>query len=232
MSQPERPPRSTVKKALVGVAITVAAATGVIGLLHTSVGKPLLAKAGGCPANNAPPQGVEDAQKRAIRLTRGSAMAPARMALGFELDKTTLSDVQAWAKAHGVACKATREDTTLSCVDIPAEALPATFARARIDELEMSFRVNDKTLLGLSTWRWHLPEDTAARELDSVVNGLRGSLGSPTVNEGDRARLGRELFAGAIVKYNFKDYLCTVSGMNLPEKGITLHESYVTGVVD
>jgi hypothetical protein len=232
MSQPERQPRSTVKKVLVGVAISIAAATGIVGLLHTSVGKPLLAKAGGCPANNAPPQGVEDAQKRAIRLTRGETPAPARVALGFELDKTTLSDVQSWAKKHGIACKATREDTTLSCVDIPAEALPATFARGRIDELEMSFRVADKTLLGLSTWRWHLPEETAARELDSVFTGLRGSLGSPTVNEGDRARLGRELFAGVIVKYNFKDYLCTVSGMNLPEKGITLHESYVTGVVD
>ncbi|HQY61331.1 MAG: hypothetical protein IPQ09_07615 [Myxococcales bacterium] len=232
MSQPERQPRSKVKSAVVGVAISIAAATGVVGLLHTSVGKPLLAKAGGCPANNAPPQGVEDAQKRAIRLTRGDTPAPARMALGFQLDKTTLNDVQSWAKARGVTCKATREDTTISCVDIPAEALPATFARARIDELEMSFRVGDKTLLGLSTWRWHLPEDTAARELDSVVAGLRGSLGSPMTDEGDRARLGREPYAGAIVKYNFKDYLCTISGMNLPEKGITLHESYVTGVVD
>lgn len=220
------------KKVLLGVALALATASGAVGLLHTRAGKPLLAKAGGCPANNAPPQGVEDAQKRAIRLTRGEAQAPARLALGFELDKTTLNDVQSWASAHGVRCTATREDTTLSCVDLPAEALPATFARARIDELELSFRVGDKTLLGLSTWRWHLPEETAARELGSVTAGLRGALGAPTTDEGDHAHLGREPFAGAVVKYNFNDYLCTVSGMNLPAKGITLHESYVTGLVD
>ncbi len=233
MSKPERQsPRFSLKKLLVGAAVSAVAVTGLIGLLHTSVGKPLLMKTGGCPAANAPPEGVEDAQKRAIRLTRGGAPAPQRMALGFDLDKTTLADVQAWAKAHNITCKASREDTTLSCENIPAEALPATFARTRIDELELSFRVKDKSLFSLSTWRWNMPEDAAGRELESVATGLRNALGAPETDEGDRKRLGREQYAGAIVKYNFKDYLCTVSGMNLPNKGITMHESYVTGVVD
>lgn len=223
---------ANVKRALVGLGGTCLLAVAGMGLLHTSVGKPLLMKVGGCPAANAPPEGVEESQKRAILSTRGTAIAPKRHALGFELDKTTFADVEAWAKRHGISCNASRENTTYSCARVPASALPASASTADLDELELSFRVKDKTLISLSTWRWHLPEGRAASELSAVTRTLRDDLGEPATNEGDHASLGREPFAGSIVKYNFKDYLCTVSGLNLPTKGITMHESYVTGVVD
>ncbi len=220
------------KKLLVGTTASAIVVTGAMGLLHTSFGKPLLMKVGGCPAANATPAGVEEGQKQAIRVTRGTDPAPQRIALGFMLDKTTFSEVDAWAKGHGIKCKSVREDTTYSCENIPAVALPASMAQSHLDELEFSFRVKDKTLIGLSTWRWHMTEDGAARDLDSVVGRLKKDLGEPATDEGDRSKLGKQEFAGAIVKYNFKDYLCTISGMNLPSKGITMHESYLTGVVD
>jgi hypothetical protein len=233
MSEVERKvSRFTWKKLLVGVGASAVVVTGAIGLLHTSLGKPLLMRAGGCPAANAPPEGVQERQKQAIRGTRGDATAPKRVALGFTLDKSTFADVESWAKTNGVACKATREDTTFSCTNIRAAALPDTVAKSDLDEIEFTFRVKDKTLFAVSTWRWNLPEDRAAKELGSVVSTLKQDLGDPATNEGDHTKLGRELYAGSIVKYNFKDYLCTVSGMNLPTKGITMHESYVTGVVD
>jgi len=233
MSEVERKvSRFTWKRLLVGVGASAAVVTGAIGLLHTSIGKPLLMKAGGCPAANAPPEGVQEQQKQAIRGTRGDAPAPKRVALGFTLDKSTFADVAAWANKNGVACKASREDTTYSCAKIPAKALPETIAKADLDEIEFTFRVKDKTLFAVSTWRWNLPEDRAAHELGSVVSTLKQDLGEPATNEGDPTKLGRELYAGSVVKYNFKDYLCTISGLNLPTKGITMHESYVTGVVD
>lgn len=233
MSQVERNvSRFGWKKLLVGVGASALVVTGAIGLLHTSIGKPLLMKVGGCPAANAPPAGVEDTQKQAIRDTRGDAPAPKRVALGFELDKTTFADVVAWAEQNHVKCEAKRENTLYSCTSIPAAALPATVAKSDLDELELSFRVKDHTLLSLSTWRWHLPEERAAHELGAVTASLQSDLGAPATNEGDASTLGREAYAGSIVKYNFKDYLCTISGVNLPTKGITMHESYVSGIVD
>lgn len=217
------------------VAITGASAvvlTGAMGLLHTSLGKPLLMKVGGCPAANAPPAGVEEQRKDAIRTTRGTDPAPKRIALGFTLDKTTFAEVEAWAKSHHVVCKAQREDTLYSCENIPSDALPTTMAHTKLDELEFSFRVKDKTLMAVSTWRWHMAEDVAARDFEKVAGTLKKDLGEPAKNEGNQKNLGREPFAGAVVEYAFKDYLCSISGINLPNKGITMHESYVTGVVD
>jgi hypothetical protein len=67
------------------------------GLLHTKLGRPLLARLGvSCPVK-ASPEDTEQARLKAARAQRGSEAALSRPALGFALDATVIADVKAWA---------------------------------------------------------------------------------------------------------------------------------------
>ncbi len=90
-------------------------ATVGIGLLHTSWGRPLLMRLGGCPAARVSPAEVDRLRLSGFHAVAlpGSLRAPARPALGFALEQTTRADVREWAARAGVACEA-RERGLLS----------------------------------------------------------------------------------------------------------------------
>ncbi len=221
---------------LLGTCLAAGLAMGVMGFLHTSIGKPLLMKAGvmggGCPVGRAPAAEVEAARRAEIQASRGADPAPRRLALGFTLGKTSLDEIRAWADRNHVACSEKREGTLLICTRVPASALEASFSRATIDEATFSFRTQDRRLISVSAWRYGLTPESASVELDAVVVGLRGSLGNPSEEVGVRRAdaLAASDYATAIVSYAFADYLATVSSTNLPGKGIALREQYLSAL--
>src|SRR4029079_2661192 len=97
--------------------------TSLVCLLHLPAPRPLLAWLGACPVR-ATPIATERARARALVRLRGTVAAPARPALGFTLDTTTLADVRVWAAGHRLACAASLQDTLLKCDGVPAAAIP------------------------------------------------------------------------------------------------------------
>src|SRR5215831_18986741 len=81
-----------------------------LGVLHTPVGQPLLARlsggSGGCPVGlaNATPEKLEEARVNGLKsLPRGETRAPVRPALRFTLLATARTNVLAWAEANQIA---------------------------------------------------------------------------------------------------------------------------------
>src|SRR5262245_45779704 len=81
--------------------------TALGGFLHTKAGRPWLARwfGGSCPVGHASPARIDEARRSAAASLRGTETTSTRPALGFHLDETTAGDVQAWARASGVACR-------------------------------------------------------------------------------------------------------------------------------
>jgi len=211
------------------VASSLAALTAAIGLLHTPLGRPLLARLGvGCPVQ-ASPEDVERARLQSAHATRGTEASPARPALGFVLDQMTIKDVETWAERAQVSCEELRAGTVLSCKNVPESALGGRIG-GPIDELELAFSPTSKRLVNLATTQYGLDGDTAAAQMSAVVSGLAGQLGKPTREVGERS--GNYLASGpyrtALVRYRFTDYQADVSAMSLPGQGTVLREHYMS----
>ena len=211
------------------VASTLAALTVVIGLLHTPMGRPLLARLGVvCPVQ-ASPEDVERTRLESARATQGTEASPAQPALGFVLDKMTLEDVQAWAERKHVSCDSIRSDTVLTCKDVPASALSGRTGTA-IDELDLAFSPRTKRLVNIATTQSDLTGDSAAAQMKAVVLGLEDQLGKPTREVGKRssAYLASGPMRTALVRYRFTDYQADVSATNFPGHGMVLREHYMS----
>ena len=85
---------------LTGAAV-IAFLIAAVGVLHTPVGRPLLAKLGvGCPITKATPEQIDHARTIPAAAYLGKARAPARPALGFTFEGTTLADVEGVGRAE------------------------------------------------------------------------------------------------------------------------------------
>jgi hypothetical protein len=216
-------------------------ATAGIGLLHTSWGRPLLMRLGGCPAAR-----VSAAEVERLRLTGfhavalpGSLRAPARPALGFALEETTPADVRAWAARAGIQCEA-RERGLLSlrCRQVPRDRLPGV-ARAGagggagagappIDELALTFAPSGR-LISVDAFTPGLPPGDAAASYRAATAGLQAWLGPPADEIGaGAAALASAPLATARARFRFDDYVAIVSASNL-SSGVAVREQYLTG---
>ena len=202
----------------------VALGAGAGALLHTPWGRPLLARLGACPAMRATPQEVEAAQRRAWRTLRGTRVAPARPALGFTLERTALSEVEAWARERGLSCDVRRAGALLRCGSVPASALVAG-ASGTYDDVAFGFRLSDRRLVNLTTLRTGLAADDASARLRDVARGLEALLGTPAEKAGAGTGAGP-----AFVAYRFADYLADVTAMRLPGRGHALREHYMAAL--
>ena len=211
------------------VASSLAALTVAIGLLHTPLGRPLLARLGvGCPVQ-ASPEDAERARLESARATRGTAASPARPALGFVLDKMTIEDVQAWADREHVSCDAQRKDSLLRCTDVPEHALSGRTG-SPVNELDLAFSPRSKRLVNIATTQYDLSSSSAAEQMSTVVSGLEDQLGKPTRETGRRssAYLAAAPMRTAVVRYRFTDYQADVSATNFPGHGMVLREHYMS----
>ncbi len=207
----------------------LAGLTLIIGLLHTPLGRPLLARLGvGCPVQ-ASPEDTERARLQSARATGGSEASPAQPALGFALDSMTLEDARAWAERHHVECSEQRAGSLLNCKDVAESALGGTGSRP-IDELQLVFSPRTKHLVNIATTQYGLAAGDAAAQMSRVVSGLEQQLGKPTRELGQRtgSYLDSAPYKTALVRYRFRDYQADVTATNLPGKGTMLREHYMS----
>jgi len=199
--------------------------TALIGLLHLPAARPLLAWLGACPVR-ATPTATERARARALVRLRGTVAAPARPALGFTLDTTTLADVRAWADGHRLACAASMQDTLLKCDGVPAAAIPG--AKAPVDEVAFGFRARDGRLASVTTITAGLAASAASARLTATAASLSAAIGAPTASH---LPSGAWDAAGPVlVAYRFSDYIAGVSAMPMstPGRGVVLREYYTS----
>jgi hypothetical protein len=207
----------------VGGAFT--AMTFVVGALHLPAARPLLALASAlCPVGRANASEIEEARRIALRSMRGTTPAPARPALGFALERTTLDDVRAWATAHRVTCDLSRESTLLVCEQVPAAALRSDTTQP-IDEVAFQFRLRDRRLINLSTLTSGVAAGSAVDAFGAITATLGVELGTPAAS-----RVPPPDWDGrpAFVRYRYADYIASVSAMQLPGRGIVMREQYMS----
>jgi len=214
-----------------GVTLSLGVATAAIGFLHTSAGRPLLARLGGCPVGTADPAAVQSSTEASILSTRGQGRAAARPALGFRLDADTYERVMAWSVARDLSCHGSRENTVLKCQHVAASALPdATDARGVLDEMVFGFRASDGTLWSVAGWTYGGGARDASERLAIAAGSLERVLGAPQQRAGDVAALARGESGAPSVAYRFEDYLADVSGSSVAGR-ITFRQQYTSGTV-
>jgi hypothetical protein len=221
-----------VTKKAVAVAVgSLGGVIAVVGLLHAPIVRPLLMRAGGCPMAGAKlsPSQAEVARKVAIREERGSAPAPARPALVFALDATSMHDARTWASRRHVHCEEPRA-ALIHCEHVPAQAIEASSSQESEADLSLEFDIHDR-LVSVTTFRTHLTPGGAARTASEIAASLTASLGPPTKAAGafEAESLSRPAaYSVAVRSYRFADYIADVTAIHLPTTGVALREHYMS----
>jgi hypothetical protein len=210
------------RKAVAAVAAVFSICTAGVGLAHMRWARPLLQRLGGCPLGRATPLQVEAAQRQAWHALKGAGRAPARPAMGFVLDRTTLPQLRAWADVRGLACEVQRGGALLRCSHVPAAALTSGGAGV-YDDLSFGFRLADQRLVNVTALRTGLAAVETAARLRDIAGVLERELGAPT---------RQAMIAGgpSFVQYRYADYLAGVTAMELPSRGHAVREHYMSGL--
>jgi hypothetical protein len=178
---------------------------------------------GGCPVGNASLAEMEPALVPVIHGLRGKAPAPARPALGFELDKTTRADAEAWASRSHVSCHEEREGLVF-CNNVPASALGIPEADGPVSELHLGFNTKG-VLKDVATMRMNTPPQRAI----DVTATLEKAVGAPQEHNGtfDEAHLALPGALGlSSVTYRYSDYIAEISAMRFQASGLVVREHY------
>ncbi len=211
-------------------AIVVGSVVAAGGILHMPFARGLLMKAGGCPmAMEASPKEVDRQHQAALARDRGTESAPARPALGFDLDKMTRADVIRWAAQQSLSCQKDR-GRVLRCNDVAPGAVGATPAEGRLSILSFAFNADDK-LVDVSSMRTHLGTTAGVAAAQGIADDLAARLGGPHKQVGafDRAHLSRKNVAGlSSITYRFRDYTADVTTMSFDTDGLVVREHYAS----
>jgi hypothetical protein len=164
---------------------------------------------------------MEPTVKAIVAAQRGSTPAPARPALGFELDKTTKGDALAWAAKQGVSCSEVR-DGLLKCTDVPASAFGLPEADGPASEMHFGF--NTKGVLeDVSTMRLNAQAKPGA----DIAAKLLAQVGEPQTKSGafDDDFLAKN-YQVSTVQYRYSDYLAEVTALRTNGTGLVVREHY------
>jgi hypothetical protein len=219
------------KRRLSIAASAIGLAFAAIGVAHAPFARSLLMRVGGCPMAGArmTPVEAESARHMAVAVDRGSASAPARPALGFDLDSTTLAGARAWAVREHVACDDARVGL-LKCSAVRPSALGLPDVDGTIDELALEFNAQER-LVNITTFRAHLNPESAASMAHAAVSSLEQKLGPPQRRAGqfDAEHLSAQGVHGiATVMYRYADYVAEVTAMNTASGGPSIREHYMS----
>jgi hypothetical protein len=223
--------KATLKRIAIGIGGSALFFTAAMGGLHTKWGRPIMAKLGmKCPANTATAEQVEAMRQRGLAELRGDVRAPARPALGFQLDVTTREEALAWTAEKKLKCEIKkRGGDAIFCSDVPGDVVAETFIGSRpVDELDLMFGPDGK-LVQIETMRRNLPSQEAEALFTGVIGKLTPVLGKPSEEVGDRTAsyFDEGGMKTAFVKYRFSDYLVVVNAMRFHE-GVAFRERYVS----
>ncbi len=205
------------------IVIGIASALALITLIHLPPFGGWLGITGhgssGCPFGFDHPQTA----KVDARL-RGDTPAHARPALGFALDGTTAADVMQWSAAHGLDCTAKYRGAMISCMQVPASALPG--ATLGLASAWFTFGARG-TLSSLKTVR----RDPAVAAVSAAFTGVAAVVATagPMTMRGSASPevLGRGLLRQASLESRFTDYRAVVRATNMGN-GFALSEEYST----
>lgn len=201
-----------------------------IGLLHTKLGRPLLAllPSVSCPIEPASAADIDAARAIPAGMYRDRPAAPVRPALVFRLDETTIEDVASWAARHGIACdNVNRAVTIRSCGAVAPTAIgqPEWFGPA--EEVVFQFRERG-TLAVLKVTRRGLDVRRSTELTTALSSGLRRALGEPMLAAGESSI--RHMSSGPMQAFKeefaFSDYQATLRQVRLGRTGVMVTETY------
>ena len=219
------------KRVATSIALVAIASTGVMGFLHTKMGKPLLMKLGGCPVGNVSAAEMEKLRGQTFVAAQPATETPppATFAMGFELDKSTLKDVNTWAASHNITCDDSREGSVLVCASVRPKDLPSpSDSEVGITELTFGFRASDKALYTVTSWRQDISAEaaslamiTSGKKMVSVLGQPHKVVGQPT------AEYLSDGMATAVINYQFTGYTASVSATKMPA-GVWVREVFTS----
>lgn len=225
------------KKALISSAVAFTGFMAFGGFLHTSAGRPLLRRIGGCPVGKVSPSIVQADRDKIVASQRGTAPAPEGV-LPFTLRVDDLATIKAWTKAKKLDCEEKREGTVYACANVPAQVFDTTAPAGDVlPELVFGFRVETKKLESVQTFRTGLTAAQAAAHTNRVRDRLRAKLGPPAVDKGPADSTGpydaavfTKGFATVAVQYRFSDLVIDVTTTAIPGSGVAFRENYLSGL--
>ncbi|HET6281835.1 MAG TPA: hypothetical protein VFH73_12740 [Polyangia bacterium] len=229
------PRRHRVVRIFLRVAAGTAVLTGIIGALHFPFAAPILRTifpGSVCPIMRGTPEQIDRAHALGAAAIRAAAASPAaaRPALGFALDRTRKSDLDAWASSNRVSCGSIAGNETLQrCTDVSAAAVGQSSDLGPLEEVTFEFQSTGQ-LVNVQTLRRHLTPEQAAHTVAELERGAAATLGKPSSQGGEPtvAHLSRSLLATYVAVHAFTDYRATVSATNLAQTGIMVREEYLS----
>ena len=209
--------------------------TGLVGVLHMPFAAPLLRKispASLCPITRGTPAQIDRAHAVAGAAIRASARtsAPARPALGFELDKSTRADLDAWAARHGVSCENIGGNANLRrCSDVPAAAVGEPEGLGALEEVSFELRSSGE-LVDVETLRRQLTPAQGAETAAQLERSVASTVGDPTHTGGvaTAPHLGHGFLSSYVAEHTYSDYRATVSATNMGKNGVMVREQYLS----
>lgn len=208
--------KRVVRATLVGAALLVA----VVGLGHTKMMQPFLARVGGCPVGGKPatPEQLEAFRVKNAGILKGTARALGHPAFGFTLDTSTKADVMAWAERMHADCNEELGGSAVRCEDVTGQGASVEDAYFRFDPKGV--------LVGVDLLHPATDGATALRIVDEVATRLSKEAGAPTAARGTRTPEYLDAqFREAALEFHFTDYAADVTATNLGA-GIVVREQY------
>lgn len=214
---------------------SLAGLTALIGVLHLPFAAPLLRTimpGSVCPIMRGTPAQVDRAHAIGATAIRSAATspAPARMALGFELDRTTKVDLVRWAEQHDISCAAIAGNEMLQrCESVPAAALGEPAELGALEEATFEFKSTGE-LVNVQTMRRRLAFVEGARAAAELERRVSAAVGAPSSlgGEATAAHLSRGQLSTFVAVHRFTDYRATVSATNLAPTGVMVREEYLS----
>jgi len=235
-SSPSVEPSSRLRRVAVRGAAAVVLLTGLVGVLHMPFAAPFLARVfpSVCPIKHGTPAQIDRAHALSGAAIRGSAtsVAPARPALGFELDKSTHADLEAWAAKNHLSCASISGNENLQkCTKVPAAAVGQPESLGALEEVSFEFQSTGQ-LVNVQTLRRHLSAPQAAAAVSALEQSASSTLGEPTTVGGEPTaeHLSRGMLSSYVAVHHFTDYRATVSATNLASTGIMVREEYISSM--
>jgi len=215
-----------IRNALFGVVGTLGIATCAIGALHTKAGHPYLmrlASLAGCPIGGANATQTESVRRAAVARDRGAEVAPARPALGFELDRTTVLDVRRWAEANRIECTEYRGATFVSCTNVSPSALRLPASHGDASEVAFAF-TPEGPLVSVTALYSHQNPVNAMAIATRAKAQMENNLGPAPQSAGSFEVPG----GVATLSYRYRDYAADMTSARVPGSGFVVREAYTS----
>ncbi len=208
-----------------GVSLLV---VGLIGLAHTSMGRPLmdwLYKVG-CPVDfeKMDPKVVETYRQEQLSRAHGDTPAVSHPAMGFELGTTTKDDVMKWVAEEKLVCSEKRQGTVIECPVVRVENAPSV-----IDAKELYLQFDlEQRLIAVDLWREPTSSVHAVAHVRAIDKDLQSTVGPHTQSKGQMNGdfLAQAPLRRSAYEYRYQNYIAKISATNFGNHRVRVREHY------